>query len=144
MEIQIRRAEIKDSYSISELCLQFGYKTDNYQLKSRLISILPNKDNCLFVAINNEKVLGWIHAFLSLRIESSPFVEIAGFVVDEKYRNMGIGKKLLDAVYNWIKSIGQEKIRVRCNTKRLKTHIFYKKNNFIEVKEQKIFDKILE
>jgi len=144
MEIQIRKAEIKDSYIISELCFQFGYETNVPQIKSRLTNILLDKDNCVFVAETNGKVVGWIHAFFSYRVESSPFVEIAGFVVDERYRNMGIGKKLLDSVCNWTKSIAQVKIRVRCNTKRLETHTFYKKNNFIEVKEQKIFEKFLE
>ena len=131
MKIYIRKAEIKDSNSISKLCLQFGYKTDIHQLKSRLTKILPNKENCVFIAETDHKVVGWIHAFLSFRVESSPFVEISGFVVDEKYRNMGIGKKLLSAVYNWTKSVDQKKVRVRCNTKRLETHKFYLSNNFV-------------
>ena len=144
MEIQIRKAELKDSKSISGLCHQFGYKTDADQLSSRLSNILPNKEHSVFVATNNNVVAGWIHSFLAVRVESSPFVEIAGFVVDEKYRNKGIGKKLLSAVYTWTKSMGHNKVRVRCNTKRVGTHIFYKKNNFTEIKHQKIFEKILE
>ena len=144
MKIQLRKAALKDSNAISELCFQFGYETDVSQIKFRLTNILPNKDNCVFVAETDNNVIGWIHAFFSYRVESSPFVEIAGFVVDKKFRNLGIGKNLLSEVYDWTKSIGYTKVRVRCNTKRVETHIFYKKNDFIEVKEQKIFNKLLE
>ncbi len=53
---------------------------------------MGNIDNCAFVAIIEGKIIGWIHAFKALRIETKPFIEIGGLVVDEIYRE----KKVLE------------------------------------------------
>ena len=76
MEITIRDAKINDSESITELSNQLGYKTLNTDIQNRLKIILENSDNCIYVAIENGRIVGWIHGFYSMRVESDFFVEI--------------------------------------------------------------------
>ena len=144
MPIYIRIAEINDSKAITELSNQLGYKTQNSNIKNRLKNILKNTDNCVYIAIKNETVIGWIHGFYSLRIESGFFVEIGGLIVDGNFRKQGVGKKLVDKIIEWSKSKNCSKIRVRCNVIRKESHLFYKNIGFNINKEQTIFDKLIE
>lgn len=141
MQILIRIAEINDSEFITELSNQLGYESQNVDIQNRLKQILANIDNCVYVAIENGKIVGWIHGFFSYRIESEFFVEIGGLVVDKNYRKNGIGKKLVDKVIEWSKSKNCEKVRVRCNVIRKESHKFYENIGFEMNKEQKIFNK---
>ena len=143
MGIIIRNAEIKDSESITELSNQLGYEALNSDLKNRLKTILEHPDNCTYVATLNGKVIGWIHGFYSMRVESDFFVEIGGLVVSENLRKNGIGKMLVDKVIEWTELKNCRKVRVRCNVIRTESHRFYEKIGFEINKEQKIFNKQL-
>lgn len=140
MRLFSREAELKDAEFITKLSNQLGYKTTIEKVRNRLSDILSNVDNCIYVIIDNEYIIGWIHGFYSLRIESDTFIEIGGMVVDENYRRKGIGKMLVEKVIEWSRFKNIHKIRVRCNTHRKETHAFYNNIGFIETKEQKIFD----
>ncbi|WP_428741137.1 N-acetyltransferase family protein [Tenacibaculum sp.] len=143
MEIIIRNAEIKDSESITELSNQLGYEAVNAEIQNRLKKIAEHPENCIYVATQNEKVVGWIHGFYSMRVESDFFVEIGGLVVSDNFRKNGIGKKLVDKVIEWAEFKNCRKVRVRCNVIRTESHKFYEKIGFEINKEQKIFNKRL-
>lgn len=139
-EFFLRRAELNDVEFISELSNQLGYESTIEKIHNRLSEILNNSDNYIYVCMDNENIIGWIHGFYSLRVESDSFVEIGGLVVDENYRRNGIGKILVEKVIEWARFKKSDKIRVRCNAVRKETHIFYNRIGFNETKEQKIFD----
>lgn len=143
MEIILRIATMKDSEPISVLSTQLGYNSQHIEIQKRLFEILKNNDNCVFVAVYNETIIGWIHGFYTLRVESDFFTEIGGLVVHDKYRNRGIGKKLVENVIHWSKLKKSDKLRVRCKTIRKESHKFYERIGFTLNKEQKIFDKTL-
>ena len=141
MSTSTRIARINDVEYITELSHQLGYETTREKTQQRLTEILNNTDNCVFVAVNDAKVIGWIHGFYSLRVESEPFVEIGGLVVDKNYRKKGIGKMLIENIYTWSSLKKCTNIRVRSNIVRKESHQFYKNMGFIELKEQKVFGK---
>lgn len=141
MKFSIRNAEIADAELIAELSIQLGYKVEKKTIQERLTDIIDNTDCCVFVALENEKIIGWIHGFYSRRLESNAFVEIGGLVVDANYRKKGVGKLLADQIQKWSIIRKCEKVRVRCNTVRTETHVFYQKIGFEIIKEQKVFDK---
>ncbi|MES2559198.1 MAG: GNAT family N-acetyltransferase [Bacteroidota bacterium] len=140
MNLFLRQAKPKDVEFMTELSNQLGYKATIEKIQGRLFEILHNVDNCMYVVVDNDNVIGWIHGFYSLRVESDSFVEIGGLVVDENYRRKGVGKMLVTEVIEWACSKKCDKIRVRCNTLRKETHVFYDRIGFNETKEQKIFD----
>jgi GNAT superfamily N-acetyltransferase len=144
MEVTIRSITIEDSEAVNDLSLQLGYQLAVAETKEQIEKVISTESHCAFVAISEERVIGWIHAFITLTIESKSFVEIGGLVVDEKYRNLGTGKKLIEKIKEWAVSKKINTLRVRTNTKRSKTHVFYLRNGFTEIKEQKIFQLQLE
>jgi GNAT superfamily N-acetyltransferase len=139
MEFLIRAGKVEDSKSIAELSHQLGYPASNEETIARLQPIISNSDNCVYVACHQNVVVGWVHAFYSLRVESASFVEIGGLVVDAGFRNKGLGRLLVNQVLEWAKLKGIERIRVRSNVVRTETHRFYQILGFKEIKEQKVF-----
>ena len=141
MEVSIRTATIHDSRSIADLSGQLGYSANEQSIRTRLSHLIEDdKNDCVFVAKIGTKMIGWIHGFYAVRVETDPFVEIGGLVVDEDNRGKGIGTLLIKEVIHWSRSIDCNRIRVRSNTKRQESHSFYLKFGFRETKEQKIFD----
>ncbi|MEJ0082146.1 MAG: hypothetical protein WDM78_14665 [Puia sp.] len=49
--------------------------------------IRNNSDHVIYVLLNEDQMIGWIHGIYSLRVESDPFVEIGGLVVDNIFRD---------------------------------------------------------
>jgi len=115
-----------------------GYELSEQQTRESINYILHNKEHCAYVAVQNGIVLGWIQAFIAVRLESK-FIEISGLVVDESARGTGIGKKLTAKVCEWGADKQCETLRVRCNVKRTESHKFYEKLGFTENKQQKVF-----
>ncbi|GAA0851154.1 hypothetical protein GCM10009113_34270 [Marinobacter szutsaonensis] len=101
--------------------------------------LLNSNEHRIWVADSDEAVVGWLHAYLAVRVGVAPFVEIAGLIVDEQYRGKGIGSKLVEAAIFWAKSIGVS-VRVRSNSKRDATHKFYQAQGFKLLKQQHVFE----
>ena len=143
MKFSIREAELKDAVSLAELSGQLGYATDSSLIQNRLTPLLKDHNHCVFTAVTNDQVIGWIHGFYAMRVESEPFVEIGGLVVSDDHRQKGIGKELVKQVAEWCRLKGCVKLRVRCNVIRTDSHQFYEKIGFATNKEQKVLDKPL-
>ncbi|RBQ04615.1 GNAT family N-acetyltransferase [Pedobacter miscanthi] len=141
--VEIRTISEKDAESVAELSTQLGYESNAEQILARIRQMNNSNENCAYVAVLENKVVGWIHGFYTLRLESDAFVEIGGLVVDSAYRNQKIGKQLIDSVNLWAKKHGVKKLKVRCNTKRTESHQFYERTGFKENKRQVAFEKDL-
>lgn len=138
--VQIREISEKDAESVATLSTQLGYESDIKQTSARIKRINNSNENCAFVALVDGEVVGWIHGFYTLRIESEPFIEIGGLIVDENYRNLKIGKQLIENVNIWAKKHQVKKLKVRCNIKRTESHKFYERLGFKENKQQITFE----
>lgn len=104
------------------------------------LGLLLNSDSHrIWVADLGEAVVGWLHAYLAVRVGVAPFIEIAGLIVDERHRSEGIGSKLVAEAIAWSKSIGIS-VRVRSNSKRDATHNFYQAQGFKLLKKQHVFE----
>ncbi|NEU09457.1 GNAT family N-acetyltransferase [Flavihumibacter sp. R14] len=137
--IVIREAVTDDSEAIASLSGQLGYPSTIQEARERLARVIDHPESCVFVAVNDMQVIGWIHCFLTIRVESAEFAEIAGLVVDEGARGKHAGKELVSAVINWARKRSVRCIRVRSNIKRHAAHEFYRHIGFNELKDQKIF-----
>ncbi len=94
MQILIRTAEEQDVVPITALSGELGYKNNHEDIQNRLKLLLSNADHCVFVALYDDKIVGWIHGFFTVKIESDFFVEIGSLVVKNNFRGNGIGKNL--------------------------------------------------
>jgi GNAT superfamily N-acetyltransferase len=138
--VEIRVITEEDAESVASLSTQLGYESNVDQTLLRIRRINDCIENCAFAALVDDKVVGWIHGFYTLRIESDSFVEIGGLVVDSAYRNLKIGKQLIERVKLWAKQHQVKKLKVRCNIIRTESHKFYERLGFKENKRQIAFE----
>jgi GNAT superfamily N-acetyltransferase len=137
LEVLYRNAELKDAKGISLLTCQLGYSVTAGATAGYLKMILEKSIGQIIVAETENKPVAWVHVNYSASIESGPYCEIIGLVVDEKKRSKGIGKNLVNKAKAWAEQKGVAKLRVRTNVKRTAAHQFYLREGFVETKEQK-------
>jgi len=89
------------------------------------------------------KAVGWLHVFVCHLMESDPYAEIGGLVVDELCRGSGIGQRLLDQAEAWARTKACASIRLRSNIIRKEAHHFYLKRGYTVTKTQHAFAKTL-
>jgi GNAT superfamily N-acetyltransferase len=138
--IYIREAVVKDAAQITVLSFQLGYTLTAEATMANIAAIENSISDVAYVAVLDEQVVGWIHIFSALRLETTPFCEIGGLVVAEVLRGKGIGRLLVEQAKTWAATKHTSKLRVRCNVKRTDTHAFYSGIGFAEKKEQKVFE----
>jgi ribosomal protein S18 acetylase RimI-like enzyme len=137
-KVEIRKSVIEDLESIVSLSNELGYLISPKEVLNQLGMILKDSNHFVFVAVKNQKIVGYIHASNIFVLTSLPFTEIMALVVNKNERGNGIGKLLVEKA----ESICINKqLRVRCNTKRELAHKFYSNLNFNLNKEQKVFEK---
>jgi ribosomal protein S18 acetylase RimI-like enzyme len=120
--IALRRMAPADLPSAVELSGQLGYPTSPATLARRFERLLARPDHALFVA---EDVAGWIHVYEALSLESEPWAEIGGLVVDVRRRRSGVGRALVDEAERWARAQGLDLLRARSNVIREEAHRFY-------------------
>ena len=139
MEIQVRKAAPTDIQSITRLSFQLGYSQTEEATATNLEWVDKSENDDAYVADLNGQVIGWMQVTYVVRLESKPFCELVGLVVDEKARGGGVGKLLIEKAIEWAKSRSTETLRLRTNVIRTEAHKFYQKVGFTLIKEQKIF-----
>jgi len=93
----------------------------------------------VWVAEIDGAIVGWLHAFVALRVGVTPFIEIGGLVVQEGNRRARVGSRLVQQAAEWAKAEGLA-LRVRCNSKREPAHRFYQSLGFLLLKQQHVFE----
>lgn len=139
MEIRIEPITPAHAPDIQKLSQQLGYPLSVHEIEKNITEVISSNDHAAFIAIMGNEVAGWIHAFRAVFLESNPFIEIGGLVVDENHRGKGIGKKLVERIKQWCMEKEISSLRVRSQLKRKEAHQFYLSNGFAEIKEQKVF-----
>ncbi len=68
-------------------------------------------------------------------MREQPFYRLMGFVVDKRFRGMGLGKRILDETIKRVYSdFGYRPIALGCHKDNDRAAAFYKRNGFIETK----------
>ena len=139
MDLYARQISSQDTASVAALSRQLGYPLSEEQILANINAVCSSKDHDAFVAIYDSHVVGWIGVAQAIMIESVPFCEINGLVIDEKHQGKGIGRLLVEKAKQWAKQNGNESLRLRCNVKRAEAHQFYRHLGFKEIKQQTAF-----
>ncbi len=139
MQYTIRKVKPEDAVIIADLSVQLGYNPSAEDTASYIREISKNSNEVIYVAVSGPVVIGWMHVFITTRLESGIFAEIGGLVVHEHFRGKGIGKLLIEKAIEWSRNNKITTLRLRSNIKRHEAHQFYKRSGFVEVKEQKVF-----
>jgi GNAT superfamily N-acetyltransferase len=138
--VYIRHISVKDAMPVTALSLELGYTMTVNETIANIASVDKSICDVAYVALLDEVVVGWVHVFYTIRLESGPFCEIGGLVVSKNLQGKGIGRQLLEKARKWSAERNINKLRVRCNVIREGAHEFYLKSGFTENKQQKVFE----
>ena len=140
--VQIRPPTKDDSNQLSNLMLQLGY-TITTEVMCKQIEIYLNSNNYLvYVAERNSFVIGAIScAFTDYFHKQGGFARITSLVVDEDYRNQGVGKGLIRHVENCVYKLGYNDIEITTSVHRKSsgTHNFYMSLGYIDIRSEKVY-----
>ena len=139
----IRPAELRDAPELARLSGELGYPATPATLSARLQALQARGDFGVVVATGNYGLWGWLAVERSLSLVSEEHAEIVALVVDTRARECGIGRALVNAAEDWARERGLPRIRVRSNSSRPASHIFYDRLGFDRTKSQHVYDKLL-
>jgi len=138
----IRKAAIEDYEDIYRLNKEgLGYDYPVEKTKDKLQVILNLTEDKIFVADHEGKVAGYIHLSSYECTYCDNLKNIMALVVDEAYRKMGIGRRLIQTAEEWAKESGSKGIRLVSGYNRTTAHQFYLACGYVLRKEQKNFIK---
>ena len=143
MEFIIREAEITDADAICELnTLEMGYNYPIEETKKKLDKLIKSEADKIYVALSDDKIVGYVHANDYDVIYATHYKNIMGIAVSKEYRRMGIGKALLKKVEEWAKATGAAGVRLVSGMTRKDAHKFYHSCGYNGDKEQLNLKKI--
>jgi GNAT superfamily N-acetyltransferase len=142
-EVTIIQADLSMSAALVNLCTQLGYALSQDKMAAQLQEILPRNDHRIYVAKIDDMVRGWAHFYIVDPIISTRYVEVAGLIVDEAFRQQGFGRALLNRGENWAATLGIHKVQLHSNISRKGAHAFYESLGYECIKQQKAFMKVL-
>ncbi|MEO8504995.1 MAG: GNAT family N-acetyltransferase [Acidobacteriota bacterium] len=143
IEIILRAAGPGDAEAVARLATQLGYPTSREQAEERLRHVPEDPARLTLVALREAEVAGWMDVAARHTLDSEPYAEIVGLVVDEQQRGARIGEQLVAAGVEWARQRGVAELRVRSNVVRLRAHRFYERLGFATRKSQKVFAKAI-
>lgn len=131
--MKIRKAEKNDIPALALLMEQLGYQTTEEEMKERFLLIEANESYYTLVAEDDGEVIGMVGLCKGFYYEKNGiYARILAFVVDENYRNVGIGKQLILEAEKW--AFNQEASGITLTSGNRKerevAHQFYKKMGY--------------
>jgi GNAT superfamily N-acetyltransferase len=126
-----------DAADVARLADQLGYPSSASQVRDRILDVSPRPGGRLLVAeTSGGAIVGWVHVHGEHLLESEPYAEISGLVVDAAFRRGGVGRKLMTAAEEWARSSGYGTVRLRTNTARVGAKPFYEALGYELLKTQ--------
>jgi GNAT superfamily N-acetyltransferase len=132
---------VADLRRVAQLSEQLGYPVEEANLERRFTRVTSQPGHAVWVAVGPEgNVVGWLHVHAQWLLESEPYAEIGGLVVDSGARRSGAGRALVALALDWARSEGFEKVRVRSNAQRVESHQFYPAVGFTRIKTSHTYE----
>lgn len=132
--MKIRKIILNDLDDVFKLLNQLYENKIKYEKFKEIYKIkLEDKNSYYIVAIENDKIIGVLTSELQTKLhraKKQSFIE--DLIVDENYRNRGIGKALLQNAIDYAKENDCEVIELTSYIKNENAHRFYLSNGFIK------------
>ncbi|WNQ10562.1 GNAT family N-acetyltransferase [Paenibacillus aurantius] len=136
----IREAVKEDAREVARLSSQLGYEITEFEAGERLERLLADRDHAVYVQeAEGGGLAGWVHVHGRHLIESPPFAEIGGLVVDGTQRRKRVGEQLMRRSEQWARESGYRMMRIRSGSQRKEAHEFYQRIGYEAVKRQEVF-----
>ncbi len=140
----IRQANAEDYESIHTLSeKELGYPCDKELVHKRLSNIELDRE-CVFVAVMDDRVVGFIHVEKYETLYIPAMANILGIAVAGSYQRQGIGRALLEEAEKWAEKKGMNAMRLHSGDTRKEAHKFYRNLGYRNEKKQIRFLKPLQ
>ncbi len=129
-----RKFEGKDISAIRDILENdLGYNCEIDKLNIRVEEMLKRGNYQIFVACDDDKVVGYIgcvnHLAFELKNEGMKIIVLA---VSKEYRRKGIGTSLLKTAEQWAKEKDIEVVLLNSGLPREEAHIFYESQGYFK------------
>ena len=123
----IRECRIEDYTDLYELNkIEMGYDYQIELQKEKIRWLINSPKDKIYVAVIENKVVGYIHANDYDTIYAPSMKNIMGIAVSDNWKRHGIGRALLNSVEDWAKQTGAKGIRLVSGSSRTGAHAFYR------------------
>lgn len=140
--VNIRPARPEDAAEIAALTTELGYAASGEQMHSRLLWLQSAHGHWVGVAEQPDApLLGWVHVAHRFTVEEGASAEILGLVIGASARRRGVGTALVEAAERWSRRLGVATIKVRSNSARSESHLFYPALGYMRTKSQHVYAK---
>ncbi len=129
-----RKYESQDISAIRDILENdLGYNCELNKLNTRINEMLKRGNYQIFVACDNDKVVGYIGcvSYLAFELENEG-MKIIALAVSKEYRKKGIGTQLLKTAEQWAKENNIEVVLLNSGLPREKAHAFYESQGYFK------------
>ncbi|MBI5151595.1 MAG: GNAT family N-acetyltransferase [Candidatus Pacebacteria bacterium] len=144
MNISISLADAKIAYDMLPLVEMMGYPNTLEEITQKLQRICSQVSHVLYIAKDDDKIIGFCHAYIRDLLETPRSVELHGLAVLDKYQGKGVGSQLIKSVEEWTKRQDIHIIVLSSNVSRTQAHGFYEHLGYKKIKQQFVFKKFFE
>lgn len=125
-EIKIRKAKVQDAVLISCLLEELGYPSPVAFAKDKIRKLVKCKNDFVLVAEVDSKVIGVTHLHIAeLFHEPGKLGRVMALVVNKKYRQAGVGHRLMLSLETIARKEGCTKMEITSASYRKDAHKFY-------------------
>lgn len=128
----IRKLELKDLEEVFELLDELYENKIEYSIFAQKYETSLNDENFYeIVAVEDNKVVGVLIARIINRlVKKKNILFIDDLIVNERYRNTGIGKLLIQNAMDYAVNIDCESLELTSLISNINAHRFYENNDF--------------
>jgi len=128
--------EVREINDVNQMLDAFGvvnmmYKNMDYNhYKSVVLEMIKRNDYKMVGAYLEDKLVGVCGYWIFVMLYCNRYIQISNLVVDEKYRRLGIGKKILEKCEEIGRKNHCQKIVLDSYTQNKKSHALYFRQDF--------------
>lgn len=144
MEVKIRKCKTEETNIANELLtklIRYEKEFDNNINENCTVnyyyeSIIDNPSHLILFAQIEEKIIGYIYGFIQENGDTTKekVGQIDALYIEEEYRNMKVGDKLITEFIEWAKEQNVKIIEISVFDTNTKAKNLYKKKNFKQIK----------
>jgi GNAT superfamily N-acetyltransferase len=142
MVYSIRLVSQNDANILANLITQLGYPLPPQEMEQRITTYLKLENYYIYAAICEDKIVGVV-AFAVIELFHRPgkLARITALVVDQHYRQQGVGKVLINYIEKKALHLGCENVELTSGAHRAPSgaHKFYKSLGYADIEHNKIY-----